>query len=195
MKFPMPELILGALLAVAIFAMGMVFAPSQKYFDRAREVAAFERGEPPRKRDSESDLIVWLTKDAAGFFTAVLGAVGALQAILFFVQLRLMRRSLAPAEAAAKTAQAAAEHIPIVERAYIFIEARPVQIGPEGEAFHLELTLRNLGQTPGFPKRIFGKFYIEEPAEEPVFGNEFLIWDIADIVSPRMPNGICLCRK
>jgi hypothetical protein len=88
-----PELFLGCLLTVAVFAIGMIFL-------------------------KEGD---WLTKDAAGFFTFALVIVGALQAALFFVQLKFIRESLGPAKEAAKAAQAAAEALPTVERAYVFM--------------------------------------------------------------------------
>jgi hypothetical protein len=67
----------------------------------------------------------WLTKDAAGFFTFWLVVVGLFQVGLFYVQLRLIRKSLAPAEAAAKAAQDAAaiagRSLTRLERPYLFI--------------------------------------------------------------------------
>jgi len=45
--------------------------------------------------------------------------VAGVQAILFLVQLKLMRESLVPATEASEAARDAARHIPVVERAYV----------------------------------------------------------------------------
>ena len=51
----------------------------------------------------------WLTDDAAGFFTAVLVIVGAVQLVLFVWQLRLIRTSLDDAKISADAAADAAK--------------------------------------------------------------------------------------
>jgi hypothetical protein len=63
MKFRLPDVILGCLLTVAVFAMGMIFASS------GRVVEAIGVG--------------WLTKDASGFFAGLQFVVAAIQAVLF----------------------------------------------------------------------------------------------------------------
>jgi hypothetical protein len=104
-------------------AMGMLFASSRPDSKQTAQSVTSQqaetRSEKAKLPDDELTGSTWFTKDAAGFFTFWLVVVGIGQVVLFYVQLRLIRMSLAPAEQAAKAAQAAAEHIPRVERAYI----------------------------------------------------------------------------
>jgi hypothetical protein len=86
-----PEMVMGCLLTVAVFALGMLFT------------AKSGNGESVRIGST------WLTKDAAGFFTLVLVVVGAVQALMFFTQLRYMRLSMRDTADAAKAASDAAE--------------------------------------------------------------------------------------
>jgi hypothetical protein len=105
MKFRLPEIILGCLLTVAIFAMGMMFASS------GRTVEAIGPN--------------WLTKDASGFFAGLQAIVAAIQAVLFVYQLRLIRDSLDDAKAAStaatRQAHVAEETLNKIERPYLFV--------------------------------------------------------------------------
>ena len=82
--------------------------------------------------DKFETLWQWLIHDAAGFFTAVLVAVGAVQLVLFIWQLRLIRTSLDDAKisadaaadaakAASRQAHVAEESLAKIERPYIFV--------------------------------------------------------------------------
>jgi hypothetical protein len=82
--------------------------------------------------DNFETLWQWLIHDAAGFFTAVLVAVGAVQLVVFIWQLRLIRTSLddakisadaaaAAALAASRQAHVAEETLAKIERPYLFI--------------------------------------------------------------------------
>ena len=67
-------------------------------------------------------LVVRTLAALVGFDTIVtlgLVLVAGVQAILFLVQLKLMRESLVPAKEGAEAARDAALHIPVVERAYV----------------------------------------------------------------------------
>jgi hypothetical protein len=135
MKFQPPEFILGCLLTVAVFSIAMLFSPQ----------------------------ISWLTKDAGGFFTFVLVIVGSLQALLFLIQLRLIRESIAPAKEAADAAKLAAEHIPNTERAYLFLK---IEIEAKFNEFILgrsigtndhskiEFGFKNHGKTPAIVEEL-----------------------------------------
>ena len=105
MKFRLPELILGCLLTVAVFAMGMVFASSGRLVDAIG----------PN----------WLTKDAGGFFAGLQFVVAAVQAVLFIYQLRLIRVSLDDAKvvssAATRQARVAEDTLNKIERPYLFV--------------------------------------------------------------------------
>src|SRR3954471_10183234 len=106
MKFRVPELFLGVLLAVAVFTMGMMFSRAQQpVFLIGQSEQSVKLSQPAGEFNRSGSLTDWFTKDASGFFTFVLAIVGASQAVLFLFQLDLFRKSLAPAEAAAKAAQ------------------------------------------------------------------------------------------
>jgi hypothetical protein len=135
MKFRPPELVLGCLLTVAIFSVGMLFSPQ----------------------------ISWLTKDAGGFFTFALVIVGLLQALLFWVQLRLIRESLVPTKEAADAAKLTAGQILNTERAYLFLK---IEIEEKFKEFRLgssigthdhskiEFGFKNHGKTPAIVEEI-----------------------------------------
>jgi hypothetical protein len=114
-----PELLIGILIAVAIFAIGLTFGSS--YFP----ITPAERAKPISWQ--------WMTHNAAGFFTAWLVIVGIAQLALFRWQLQLMRKSLEDAKVAAQAAQQAAitagnqlqlssVALRAVERAFVFCE-------------------------------------------------------------------------
>jgi hypothetical protein len=111
MKFRTPELFLGCLLTIAVFAMGMLFASS---------------GQAPQSAQ-QTEVIgsTWLTKDAAGFFAGLQFLVLGIQAVLFFYQLRLIRESLDDAKvvslAATRQARVAEDTLNKIERPYLFV--------------------------------------------------------------------------
>jgi hypothetical protein len=67
-----PEIFLGALMAVFLFAMGMIFDLSRHQPSNAKETY-----EGTAKRNDGEGLLHWLMSDAAGFFTMWLVIVGA----------------------------------------------------------------------------------------------------------------------
>ncbi|WP_316228133.1 MULTISPECIES: hypothetical protein [unclassified Bradyrhizobium] len=109
MRFRVPELFLGCLLTVAVFATSMVFAsrpsPQQSVHPVSESRSTLK---PTSSADSDPAWSTWLTKDASGFFTAAQAFIGLIQAVLFFVQLRFMRQSLGDTKAAATAARDAA---------------------------------------------------------------------------------------
>jgi hypothetical protein len=137
-----PEFFLGCLLTVAVFAIGILFS-------------------------SEGG---WLTKDAAGFFTFALVIVGALQAALFFFQLKLIRESLSPAKEAADAAKLNAQAVVDAERAYLFVTVEADVVPVMGKAlafafasdvdnrstfgFEISYVFQNHGRTPAIIREI-----------------------------------------
>jgi len=156
------EFLLGVLLTVAIFAMGMLFASSQQSLDTAQQIASAktqQQSEQAKSPDSELIGSTWLTKDASGFFTFILVCVGGIQAWFFWVQLRLIRESLADAKLAAEAAKRAAkatEDAVMLSRstaqqqlrAYLFIKTPRILIFSQGKKCGHEVFIRNYGQTP-----------------------------------------------
>jgi hypothetical protein len=135
MRFRIPELFLGCLFTVAVFSVGMLLTQG-----------------------------TWLTKDAGGFFTFALVIVGVLQAALFLVQLKLIRESLGPAKEAARAAQAAAEALPTVERAYVFMVPaltfgtsvpHSSGVGERYNRISVQFRIENLGKTPAAIESVY----------------------------------------
>ncbi|MGJ5006993.1 hypothetical protein ACQR05_04440 [Bradyrhizobium oligotrophicum] len=169
------ELFLGVFLSVAVFAMGFVVASSQQPShsrDQSTDARAAEQSQQAKSQDSELSGSTWLTKDAAGFFTFVLVIVGGIQAAFFFVQLRLIRDSLKPAESAAKAAQDAAasaktqaDALMATEGARLYVVVKnsnvlrifqlarmydnsPTMHASKSDAPEIEYILKNYGKTP-----------------------------------------------
>lgn len=156
-RFRVPEIFLGCFLTVAVLATGILFQPF-------RSAQTVEKQETARQRhkaespDAELTGSTWLTKDAAGFFTFWLVVVGFGQAILFFIQLRYMRKGMDDATRAARAAEDAAkagmDQAKVAERALTELERPWVFVfGPkyattDGEEFFVEYTVANYGKMP-----------------------------------------------
>jgi hypothetical protein len=130
-RFRVPDIFLGCLLTIAVFAAGVVFSWNEQSANPKQTVEKQEtRGERSKTESPDAELTgsTWLTKDAAGFFTFLLVAVGFGQAGLFFIQLRYMRKGMDDATMVAKAAvisadaaKKTADSIQITERPYIFV--------------------------------------------------------------------------
>lgn len=141
MKRRVPEVVLGCLLTVAVFAIGTMFVSS----GRAVEAGASR----------------WFTKDASGFFTGLLFVVAAVQAALFIYQLRLIRVSLDDAKvvssAATRQARVAEDTLNKIERPYLFIfnvsylkieHWEDWEDGSEGNTLSVTYSVANYGKLP-----------------------------------------------
>jgi hypothetical protein len=186
MRFRVPEIFLGAFLAVAVFAMGMMFSSqnsrqlAQTNSPEKSEQAADHKGEPKG---------FWRTAsaDPLAAFTLALVVVGLAQAGLFFVQLRLIRESLAPAKEAANAAKDAAEAAKLNADALMIAEAAQIylivvhsnidrlyQLGGmynNSPTMHpspsdppwVEYRLRNYGKSPAIVQSVFHGIAIYNP--------------------------------
>jgi hypothetical protein len=119
------------------------------------------------KEKQESDKqLVELTGDLAKYTkllfaaTAVLAVITAGLVAAGFFQVRDAKRSITAAEIAAKAAQAAAEHIPIVEGAFVYLLLVEDLIGDRLNLIEngqldfgvprIQIRLKNFGKTPAF---------------------------------------------
>jgi hypothetical protein len=119
MKFRVPELFLGAFLAVAIFSMGILF--SSQYPRQAAQSDSPEKADGnATKKDPPKPFWQSATADPAAAFTLGLLIVGIFQAGLFFFQLRLIRKSLDPAKEAADAAKLNAQAVMDAEGAHLY---------------------------------------------------------------------------
>lgn len=170
MRFRTIELFLGAFLTIAIFSVGMLFSSSYapQPAQQVSTTKSNEQNERPKNSDSELTGSTWLTKDAAGFFAFVTAIIGAAQAAFFWYQLGLIRKSLVPAESAARAAQVAAAAADRSAKASIALQSPIIRINPntlshgsgvaDGKPYescgvHF-VTISNLGVTKAFPKEI-----------------------------------------
>lgn len=119
-----PDIFLGALLAVAVFLIGFVFGSLPHSGSSTEPESAAKSGNTGTQHPEQKN---WWN-DPVADFTLGLVLVGAFQVGLFYVQLQLIGKSLRDAkiaaEAAKESADAAkisADHIPRVERAYLFL--------------------------------------------------------------------------
>lgn len=144
--------IFGAITAALLFAVGFVVGSSPQPIGSTEKQSSKSTQQHSDYYYGYRALRDWFTKDAAGFFTALLFVLGSSQLVMFFIQLKLIRESLTPAEEAAKAALANAEHVKRVERAYVFIEPRLTHMGASRIQFHYGI--KNYGKTPAIVKSI-----------------------------------------
>lgn len=180
----MPELFLGCLLTVAVFAMGFIFCKEQA----SRPAQQISQQETSSDRhnaqnpDAELTGSTWLTKDAAGFFTFGLVVVGGIQVLMFFIQLQYMRKGMDDATLAAQAARISAETakeqvaltklgIIDLERAYLAVgpteiivdfiltdaaRARNFYVGTDPQELTVHLFIQNTGRTAATIKKVYG---------------------------------------
>jgi hypothetical protein len=172
-RFRTPELFLGCFLTVAVFSAGMLFVnwpyanqPTQQISAAAPKSDSNER---QAERNEPSGWLPWLFKDAAGFFTFGLAAIGVGQAMLFFIQLRYMRSGMDDAAISASAAKEAADTAKIQAevardtlktmqdtaerqlRAYVFVESAQVINVVDGSGSpEAHVVIKNYGQTPAY---------------------------------------------
>jgi hypothetical protein len=139
LRLRFPEVFFGALLAVALFALGATFWSSQYSGQTTQTQSAKERAEEKSTGQPNEGLWHWLTHDAGGFFTAWLVIVGGGQLALFYVQLKLIRESLVDTKEAADAAQGAANaaekqakiaerSLTELQRAFVFIDGFNIEL-------------------------------------------------------------------
>src|SRR5215475_13134072 len=130
-KMRIPEFILGVLLTTAAFGLGAALFSSQNVI---------------------SDFWNWTTKEAISFYTAalalftlVLVAVSAIQIRYLIRADRIARRSSIATQRLAIATKKAAEQLPRVERAYLFVDP---SASKNAGRFTVTFKVTNYGKTP-----------------------------------------------
>jgi hypothetical protein len=168
------EIVKGMLCAAALGGL-LVFYLDQIYYPYNHGIKPTDNQVVARKHDEES----WISKDAAGFFTACLAFVGVVQAGLFFWQLRLIRLSLADtkatAEAANKSATVAERALKELEAPRVFVDVIDTGLEVMDGTAHLATGVQfryrvtNYGRTPALLTEVCLRYpilsYGETPAE------------------------------
>jgi hypothetical protein len=190
LRFRFPEVFFGILLAVAIFVMGALFWSSQNTGPPAQPPTSLQSGE--RGPGKQQEVAWW--QDPVAVFTLGLVFIGLLQAAIFFGQMRLIRKSLGPAEQAAKAAQDAAtaaktqaDGLMASEGAHLYVIikgdtiAHIFQIGGRYDnspgmndskmnAPGLQYVLKNYGKTPAMLQHVLHGMSIQKsPGERRTF--------------------------
>jgi hypothetical protein len=151
-------------LTVAIFSVGILFS-SQYPRQTAQSDSSEKTNQPPNNKSEPKSFWEPLSTDPIAAFTLGLLFVGMAQAGFFYVQLRLIRESLGPAQKAALAAQAAAEYIPVVEGAYVYVVIEKFVSDRMDDLTGIEFTdppaveisLKNFGKTPAFIQRVIAR--------------------------------------
>ena len=144
LTFRLPEIVIGILLAVAIFAMGMVFQSSRHQPTNNQAKPNPEKVVATQKPDPFS--WDWLTHDGVVFFTGLLALIAVIQAGLFVWQLRYMRKATEDAGIASRAAERTADSLRITERAYVSGGAQRLVANPD----EFRVMINNYGKTPAF---------------------------------------------
>jgi len=159
-----PDIFLGALLAVAIFAIGFVFGSLPHSGSSAQNESAAKTGNTSNTHIEQKN---WWNDPVANF-TLGLVFVGLFQVGLFYVQLRFIRESLDDAKIAADAAKQSADAAKLQAetardtlktmqdtaerqlRAYLIVApSLLIRISPN-EKLQFVFTQINSGDTPGF---------------------------------------------
>jgi hypothetical protein len=172
----------GLIAALLCLAFGIAIFDGQ--LSRQSSPAAKNASTPERadkqnnSRQKESE---WMTSDNwLALFTLGLVIVGGIQVRLFWVQLRLIGKSLVDAQkaadASAEAAKAATKQAKIaeatltqLERPYIFIfGVKGIKQDPESQEFFVEYTVANYGKMPAIIEAPYIGFVISEKGEPPL---------------------------
>lgn len=180
MRFRIPELFLGALLAIAIFSMGILF--SSQYPGQSTQNPPAEKSQQTATNKGEPKGF-WETAatDPVAAFTLCLVFVGGLQAYLFLRQLKFIRDSLDDAKIVAISAQSSAEtakeQVAITKISVIDLERAYLAVGPTqitkdyvahepGEAESetaVKIVVHNVGRTGAIITKVYAEFSQRPP--------------------------------
>jgi hypothetical protein len=155
-----PEIIVGVLLTVAVFGIGVTFSHIR----------------PPS--GTEDSLWSWLTKDASGAFTGLQVLVAFGQALLFVWQLRIMQETTV---ATTRNADALIN----AQRAYLWPGFGRAGQHPDGGWVYF-LTILNTGPTPGIMQRIYFALVSEEDYEAGRVQYSEVLHN--DVITPNRPG-------
>jgi hypothetical protein len=168
LKARIPDILLGAILGSSIVAMGSFAAGfllgSSQYPSPSVQSSRPEPTSSSNSNDEQQEGF-WqaITTDPIAVFTLCLVLVGLVQLRLFYVQLRLIRQSLDPAQIAANAAKKSADSLRNIERAYVFIDyellrERNTALKEGGiRNKQIALVFKNFGRTPAVVNGINGK--------------------------------------
>jgi hypothetical protein len=173
LKFRIPEIFLGAFLAVAIFAMGMLFASSLTPRVQNAGPQQTPEHQTANKINTDSDKAqsLWVPTDSVGLYTLVLAVFTGLLVAVSTGQGYFLLRADKTARIAANAAVTQANAIIGAERPYVFFKitkpgllfAQNAIIIPDPDTngrLHFELI--NAGRTPAMLEEVKGNYTVIE---------------------------------
>jgi hypothetical protein len=157
LKAKVPEIVIGVLLTVAVFAIGMAFESERHLTNQPANAKQIQH--PPDYVAFSWD---WLTHDGSVFFTCVLAFIAAIQAYLFVRQLRIMHDGIKGARTAADAttaaAKAATRQAEIAERSFRDVERPHILIfGPGNLGVMRQSPVGNLKVAVGYSVGNYGR--------------------------------------
>lgn len=174
LKFFVPEIFVGILMAALVFAMGMLAGSSRHQPSNAQTASNAYQVEAKQKPEPFS--VHWFIEDPVAFFTAVLVLAVGVQAGLLVWQLILIRRTMEEAsiatKAARRTANASIAQAKIardaqvnLQRPYIFVfdVHRLHQDGKND--WYVEYTVANYGSIPAIVGEVLVGFETSDKVE------------------------------
>jgi phosphate/sulfate permease len=193
LRFRIPEVLFGILLTVAIFATGAVFWSSPNSSTPTQTQSSTQAGE--RSTGNKQEIVWW--QDPVAVFTLGLVFIGLLQAGIFYGQMRLIRKSLGPAEKAADAANLNAQAVIDAERARLFVVIKienitkgindasrvPEASDPEDRtayAIQLKYALKNYGKTPAIIQDMGHRAIIASRLPPDIRGSSELVLDMPE---------------
>jgi hypothetical protein len=184
-RFYFPEIVFGVLLAVAIFALGMVFESSRPSHQRQQHAASEQKPPDKAAEHQHETQSLWIPTDSVGLYTLVLAVFTGLLVAVSGFQGYFLLRSDRTARISAEAAKKSADHIPRVERAYI---AAGGPLSKKKGNFHkcFEIDVANYGKTPaylnGFTAGFSDKKGLGSPP--PYLADDFVRTAFDDVIAP-----------
>jgi hypothetical protein len=192
-KFRVPEIFLGALMTVAIFAIGMTLNASRPQPANNPTNATIAQVQSDHK--PEPFTLEWLTHDGVAFFTAILCFVAFVQAGLFFWQLLVLHRTLKETSEttraaldAAEAAKTSAQAVINAERAYLW-PGFAGQLGGmmKGGGYAWNISILNTGHTAGILNEIYHALVSEDDFKAGRFSYT-VVPNRGEIIPPARPQ-------
>lgn len=162
-KLRIPDLFLGLLLAVAIFAIGATFSSSHQSGVNQLAIRVDNRAKKENSPNNPEAQSLWMPTDSVGLYTLVLSIfTGVLALVSIFQGVMLLRAdkvSRSNAEAAKKSAEIAEQSLVATQRAFIRVSHFPWVWRPDsgrpGKFFYdITPNIENSGNTPTSDMRI-----------------------------------------
>lgn len=162
MRFRAPEIVLGFLLATGFWSVAMVAIPenqNQHVTQANAQPQEAAKEHKPSKSFRERLSVIWdrTWDDPVAFYTFVLSIFTGLLAVVSGTQIFFLLRTDRTARMTAQAARDSADHIPRVERAYLFVypkrnwsDAAKLYGETSGSKNPVQVTwtFRNHGKTP-----------------------------------------------